>query len=278
MVHARRIALLLLAGLLSAALVGSAVAQDQDKQKEKKKEEQKSDAVPFPDIDKLLPPGLDPKQAEQFRKQMEMMREMYRKHFEEMQRRFPGGAPGTGGFPAFPGGGFPPGFPGDFFGQASNRLGASLQPPSPVLVDQLDLPKDQGMVLSEVKKDSAADKAGLKPRDILLELGGKPVPSKTREFMKVLNDIKTNEPVDAVVLRKGKKEMIKGVKLPDAPALGPGFPGRVPGLPPEFLPVQPPGFPAPPALPRPPAAEAGGQQVVANDHRPQRRWLVSRAL
>jgi hypothetical protein len=97
------------------------------------------------------------------------------------------------------------------------RLGAMVEVPSATLIDQLDLPKEKGVVVQEVLPDSAAAKAGLKPHDILLELNGKDVPSKIDEFVKQLNDIKAKTPVNAVVLRKGRKETIKGIELPEEP-------------------------------------------------------------
>ena len=84
--------------------------------------------------------------------------------------------------------------------------------------------------------DSAAAKAGLKAHDILLELNGKPVTNEVRDFVKMLDDIKANTAVDAVVLRKGKKQTIKGLSMPEAkPAPFPGgqFPRfNIPPIPP----------------------------------------------
>ena len=96
------------------------------------------------------------------------------------------------------------------------RLGVQVTAPSQTLVDQLELPTDQGLVLEEVGPNSAAGKAGLKSHDVLLEMNGKPVPNKVESFYKMLDEIKPNEPVDAVVLRKGKKETIKGLTLPES--------------------------------------------------------------
>jgi S1-C subfamily serine protease len=79
----------------------------------------------------------------------------------------------------------------------------------------LDLPKNQGLVLEEIGPNSAAAKAGLKSHDILLELNGKPVSSKIEEFARQLADVKPATPVDAVVMRKGKKETVKGLTLPE---------------------------------------------------------------
>jgi hypothetical protein len=99
---------------------------------------------------------------------------------------------------AFPGGG---------------RLGAMVSTPSEDLLAQLDLGKDQGLVISAVTPDSAADKAGLKAHDLLLEFNGQAVSSNPAAFIRELNEIKADASVDAVVLRKGKKTAIKGIKL-----------------------------------------------------------------
>jgi hypothetical protein len=96
------------------------------------------------------------------------------------------------------------------------RLGAQLSQPSATLVDQLDLPKDQGMVLEEVGPNSPVARAGMKAQDILLELNGKPVPSKHDQFDKLLAGIEADKKVDAVVLRKGVKKTVKGLSLPEA--------------------------------------------------------------
>jgi hypothetical protein len=139
---------------------------------------------------------------------------------KEMFKNFPGGFGG-----GFGGGGFVPGGPFGLARSGEGRLGVMARKPSETLVEQLDLPKGQGLVVEEVQKDSAADKAGLKAHDILLEVGGKAVPDDLTEFKKNLKDVKADAAVDLVVLRKGKKETIKGVKLPEAKAERPGFGG-----------------------------------------------------
>jgi S1-C subfamily serine protease len=114
------------------------------------------------------------------------------------------------------------------------RLGARVEPVSPVLTEHLDLPEGEGMALLDVQKDSAASKAGIKSRDILLELDGKKVPNDLRKFMTMLGEFKEDSEVNAVVLHKGKKETIKGLKLPKAATPNPFFPG---GTPPPLVPV-----------------------------------------
>jgi len=120
---------------------------------------------------------------------------------------------------------------------APRRLGVMVEMPSAALRDQLDLPKDQGLVLVEIQPDSAAAKAGFKAHDVLLELDGKPVPADVAQFQKDLAAIKADANVDAVILRKGRKETVKGLTLPEAkpvtearrfpilPRLNQGFPG-----------------------------------------------------
>jgi beta-lactamase regulating signal transducer with metallopeptidase domain len=137
-----------------------------------------------------------------------------------------------------------------FFGHHA-RLGVQVSKPSEALVDQLDLPKDQGQVVEQVVPDSPAAKAGLKPHDILLELGGKAVPADYQEFVKEVQDIKADAKVDAVVLRKGKKETVKGITLPEAKQEAfPGFPpagrgGFGQGQAPAFPQFAPGNFPQP---------------------------------
>ncbi len=120
------------------------------------------------------------------------------------------------------------------------RLGVQVEKPSVALADQLNLPRDKGLVITSVKADSPAAKAGLKVNDVLLEFNKQPVHADIGAFAALLQ--KQAGPVDAVVLRKGKQETVKGIEVarrpdvlrwkvkpvvPVVPAL-PGLPG-VPG-------------------------------------------------
>jgi membrane-associated protease RseP (regulator of RpoE activity) len=126
------------------------------------------------------------------------------------------------------------------------RLGARCDAPEETLAEQLDLPRGQGLVVGPVAPGSAAAKAGLLANDVLLELDGKPVPREREAFLRALAETKPDVPIDVVVLRKGMKQTVKGLSLPQAPAAGaPGFgpPENLPGLP------QGAGFPRGPGLP-----------------------------
>ena len=95
------------------------------------------------------------------------------------------------------------------------RLGVSIDRPSDVLAEHLNLEKNTGLLITDVVDESAAAKAGLKMHDILVEFGGKPVPNNPIEFARMVEEAKANTPMDAVVIRKGKREEIKGISLPE---------------------------------------------------------------
>jgi len=198
-------------------------AKDDPKKEETKKDQPKKEERvrpgaglerpdPFgPDFEDVFKnwKGLDADELKKIQEQMEQARKEWQKASEQWRTARPGMTLGLN------------------WGSQS-RLGAVVRQPGEALIDQLDLPKGKGLVVESVQADSAAAKAGLKPHDILLELNGKPVADNPHEFVKQLNDIKANAPVDAVVLRKGKKETIKGLTLPELKpagvALDLGFP------------------------------------------------------
>jgi len=129
--------------------------------------------------------------------------------------------------------------------QPVSPLQVLVEKPSPTLVEQLDLPKGQGLAVQEVSGDAAA-RAGLKAHDILLELDGKPVPDDLQEFAQLVRDLKAKAPVaDALVLRKGRRELLKSLALPE-PRRRPEFAGvpAIPNVP--LAPLPPPLIPGAP--------------------------------
>jgi hypothetical protein len=249
-----------IAGLILSGGHATAVPKDEPAKKdppakvEPKKDDNKKpaedpDDLGIPNIDdiiKNLPPGfLDPDQMKQMQEQMKQLNDLLRKQMRN------GGGGGIFINPMLPGGGLP-GLPGAARGAVprpeEGRLGVRVGKPSDAMIDQLDLPKGQGVVIEDVTADSAAAKAGMKTHDILLELNGKPVPSDAQEMAKLVREIKADTPVDALVLRKGRKETLKGLKLPEAKAVErpnlqgadgfPGLPGAdgLPGLPGNIFP------------------------------------------
>lgn len=218
--------------------------------KAEKKEEKKAEPKPLnptltpglQNLDEVLKSfravGMNDDQLKEAEKQMREGQKRLLKMMQQLQQRgLPAMPPMPMVIPAMPGGLWAvPGGVGTP-SRLEPRLGAQVRKPSATLADQLDLPKNQGLVLEEVGPNSAAAKAGLKQHDILLELKGKAVSSKPEELIKALEGIKPTDAVDAVVLRKGKKETIKGLTLPEVKTQVQGL-GRA-GFP---------GFPAPQAL------------------------------
>jgi S1-C subfamily serine protease len=95
------------------------------------------------------------------------------------------------------------------------RLGVLVDVPGPALVEQLGLEKGQGLLVLDVSKDSAADKVGIKRYDIIVELAGQAVTMDQNDFRRVIAEHKANTPADVVVIRKGKKETLVGLSLPE---------------------------------------------------------------
>jgi len=71
------------------------------------------------------------------------------------------------------------------------------------------------VVIIHVDAKSAAEKAGLKPNDILLEFDDKPVHHDVSELPKIIGETKAGVSVNVIILRKGKKETITGLRLPE---------------------------------------------------------------
>lgn len=101
------------------------------------------------------------------------------------------------------------------------RFGAKFTRPGELLSAHLNLEKNRGLVIEKVEKDQVAEKAGLKAYDVLVEVNGKPVSSDIDQFRKLLSEIKPDTAVTLVLMRQGKSETIKDVKLPAAQPVKP---------------------------------------------------------
>jgi hypothetical protein len=91
---------------------------------------------------------------------------------------------------------------------APPRLGIVPEEVPAVLLAQLDLPKGEGVIITEVVPGTPAEKGGIKANDILLSLGGKVVPAEDALRTKMIAALPAGT-TEAVVLRKGKKETLK---------------------------------------------------------------------
>ena len=221
--------------------------------------------IQFPGL--IRPPiGDDPLDLDALEKELVQQQEMLRKMLEGLVGQINGAAGNRGG--VIVGGNLNVGPDGRVRVMRNNgvpgsgRLGAQVEKPTDALAAQLDLPNGQGLVCTNVPTDSTAGKAGIRPHDILFEVNGKAVPNDVLQFIENLKDVKPDQAVDIVVLRKGKKETIKSVKLPASKvAADDAFPALPKG--PFALDV----IPAPPIAPGegvapvPPAPPAVGTVV-----------------
>jgi len=84
-------------------------------------------------------------------------------------------------------------------------LGVSIQDVSPDMAKALGLKDAEGVLVSDVIEDSAAEKAGLKRQDVIVELNGQPMQSANQLRIRI-GLLKPGTQVELVVLRDGKRE------------------------------------------------------------------------
>ena len=175
---------------------------------------------PMPQPVPLLGPGFfDPKAQEAMQKAQELMLKAALLRVEDpakaeelmKQARELMGVRG-GGLLLPPGVAIRPAAP-----RGTGRLGVRVEKVPAAVSDQLELPAGRGVMVAEVVAGSAAEKAGLKANDIIVELAGKPVGDDPTEFVRTVIGMKTGEKVDISYLRKGKKGEAKAVLLADLP-------------------------------------------------------------
>jgi S1-C subfamily serine protease len=89
------------------------------------------------------------------------------------------------------------------------RLGITFDDPTPSVLREIGLTtKPAGPVILKVDAGSAAERAGLKPRDVVMEIGGRSV-RNVAELRNRLALIRVGDIVDIAVMRDGKPMMIR---------------------------------------------------------------------
>ncbi len=97
-------------------------------------------------------------------------------------------------------------------------LGILPQDLDPKLAESFGLKDSKGILIPEVTPDSAADKAGVKPGDIIIKFNGKTV-EKAQELRNRIAMLKPGTEVEIVVLQDGKQKTLTA-KLSERPAGG----------------------------------------------------------
>jgi multidrug efflux system membrane fusion protein len=98
------------------------------------------------------------------------------------------------------------------------RLGVTVEAVSPALADQLALSAGVGLLVTEVVPDSPAARVGVRAHDVLVKIGGAPVPADTDDFVKLIASLESDTPLDVVVVRQGRRQNLGPVRLADGPA------------------------------------------------------------
>lgn len=99
------------------------------------------------------------------------------------------------------------------FGGPRAYLGVSLTNLSSVLRDRLGVPKETGVLVESIEKDSPAEKAGVRAGDIILSIDGGEVDS-ARAVRQSLAGKKEGDSVRVEVLRdRSRQTLVAGVKF-----------------------------------------------------------------
>ena len=87
------------------------------------------------------------------------------------------------------------------------QLGITIERPGTALVDQLGLGENEGLVITDVKPSSPAERAGLRKHDLLLKVNGRALtgPEELRK------DVETGlrNGMELEILRRGKRETVR---------------------------------------------------------------------
>ena len=86
-------------------------------------------------------------------------------------------------------------------------LGVAIQDLTPELAEHFDINNTKGVLVPDVTADSAAEKAGIKSGDVIVEFDGQPV-EKASELQNKVAVKKPGTKVEIVVLRNGKRKTL----------------------------------------------------------------------
>jgi serine protease Do len=93
-------------------------------------------------------------------------------------------------------------------------LGVVIQDLSWQLAQQLGLDISQGVVIANLVRNGPADKAGMKIRDVILEIEGNPIHSSSR-LLEIVAGHRPGDELDVRVMRDGKERNIT-IRLQEA--------------------------------------------------------------
>ncbi|MEW6672035.1 MAG: DegQ family serine endoprotease [Thermodesulfobacteriota bacterium] len=87
-------------------------------------------------------------------------------------------------------------------------LGVAIQPISKELADYYGIKDGKGVLVTEVFSGDPADKAGIKPRDIILEVNNKKM-EESRDLTRIIANTAVGETVTIKILRDGQEKLFR---------------------------------------------------------------------
>jgi serine protease Do len=108
------------------------------------------------------------------------------------------------------------------------RIGVLIGEVSREVAEAIGLPKPAGALVSSVEGDGPADKAGVKPGDVIIKYDGRPVES-SNDLRRMVASTKPGSKVGATVWRNGAPREVQltvGEMQPDQPKAARGEPGH----------------------------------------------------
>jgi serine protease Do len=86
-------------------------------------------------------------------------------------------------------------------------LGVSIQDLTPELAEYYGIKDGIGALVGEVFKDDPADKAGIKPKDIIVEVNGNKI-SDSRDLSRLIADVPVGDKIEVKIIRNGKEKIL----------------------------------------------------------------------
>jgi serine protease Do len=103
-------------------------------------------------------------------------------------------------------------------------MGVGIQDLTPELADYYGLKNQKGVLVTQVFPDNPAEKAGIKPKDVIVAVDGKPV-TTGRELSSAVAGMAVGKEVPVKILRNGKEQTVT-VKLAQRSDTEPAAQGR----------------------------------------------------
>ena len=87
-------------------------------------------------------------------------------------------------------------------------IGIETQDITPELAESFGLARDKGAIIAGVVRNGPADRAGVKPGDILLTVGGQPVAS-TNEMLNIIAQLTPGQKATMTLMRKNRESAVE---------------------------------------------------------------------